>query len=1048
MSNMVKNRIFIKLTVILLFLSACAKDFVEPAPPGGGEEIPVMLKLKVPSTSTKGMTDAQEQNVQFVDVLAFDSNNRLTDWQQGQISSSAGGVLSFEVPLKASVNSSDKYRLVVLANVRVMCFALFEGANLNGHVNDSYANIMALLEDALPAQISDVIARGGLPMWGETKDNIIIDNTHRNPDAIFLHRAIARIDVGTHPGTVSVDANNRVMSYEPLDNFSLEEVYVFRGNTHFRVGSSYYDFADKKVTDITLPTGAGNTAKLDSVVYDDNALITRYSGLGISMLGAMYAAEANVGMTPGATYGDANHMNRMGIVVGGRYSSNGTVTGSEPISYYRIDFYDNGQFHNILRNNCYQVVIKSVNSPGSGTPSIAWKKMNVDITANIIDWTNAGQGATVVDDNNWLSVDRYDIELSRWATLNPELIKVATNVAAGWTAVVKSGSPWLELTTASGNSGQNLGFNFISVFSGPGRYRDGVITVTAGKMNLDIRVRQSYDVDDFMLSLSTSELIIPGRQWDAAASAWGAPDPRSIDVIWSPPVYDYDMNLTPYVAGGVVGPDLPGTGTNLSSYQPSVEVALSAISATDTRVIDDPFFERSSRLGFTAHNTSHTSTITKQVLIRQVFYSILVTDTCDYYLQGKDYSLTVRSNTSWITTIDDPESILENITGTSGNGSIANVGEKFNFSIKSDATVDKIARVTFHNADNLFPPRTVVICAQDELPNCYLAPAGSGYVDIPVRKAYRVWKWDKDLKGFNPNGDLPSGTATATLLWRDNSALTLGITLTGTGRDAVIRVTFPSGVSGNAVVCYRINSVVYWSWHIWVTSGTVAGANINGITVMNRYLGAHSTTAGNTGTIGLLYQGGRKDPFPGPVGFANPNLIQKPLYTALTGNTAVSNVILYNSPATTDRLRHAIVNPTTVYVGNYGNTHWYTPLPDIGNELRTHFWKEDEKTDFDPCPSGWRVVSFDKIIIDLEYTTMPGGIATVADGWTWRGHYFPNQGQITYATQNFTLSRNALSFYSSRLSDGVKWTNKNGNGPTTDGTRLANRGPVRCMADN
>ena len=126
---------------------------------------------------------------------------------------------------------------------------------------------------------------------------------------------------------------------------------------------------------------------------------------------------------------------------------------------------------------------------------------------------------------------------------------------------------------------------------------------------------------------------------------------------------------------------------------------------------------------------------------------------------------------------------------------------------------------------------------------------------------------------------IPSGTVTAGLYWEDEPGLIKSIALEGTGENAKIKVLVNRLKEGNAVVSYRVNDQVYWTWHVWVTDDpTVNGSTYrlgfekdkNGLSVtdwkwMDRNLGATSANfLGNDWhkSQGLHYQWGRKDPFP------------------------------------------------------------------------------------------------------------------------------------------------------------------------------------------
>ena len=69
---------------------------------------------------------------------------------------------------------------------------------------------------------------------------------------------------------------------------------------------------------------------------------------------------------------------------------------------------------------------------------------------------------------------------------------------------------------------------------------------------------------------------------------------------------------------------------------------------------------------------------------------------------------------------------------------------------------------------------------------------------------------------------------------------------------------------GNAVIAAKDKSGnILWSWHIWLTDKPDGLELVNGDVIMDRNIGAVSTDASSAESYGLLYQWGRKDPFPG-----------------------------------------------------------------------------------------------------------------------------------------------------------------------------------------
>lgn len=157
---------------------------------------------------------------------------------------------------------------------------------------------------------------------------------------------------------------------------------------------------------------------------------------------------------------------------------------------------------------------------------------------------------------------------------------------------------------------------------------------------------------------------------------------------------------------------------------------------------------------------------------------------------------------------------------------------------------------------------------------------------IPVKKAYAMWKNGKHMGG----SAVPTGAVSADVYWEDvpgliKSGENYNLVINGSGENAKIEVPINKIKKGNAVICYKVNGVIYWSWHIWVTDDPTNGPTYksfeslkrkrNDGTVelipdsdwkwMDRNLGAtgSSITSGNwIKNGGLLYQWGRKDPMP------------------------------------------------------------------------------------------------------------------------------------------------------------------------------------------
>ena len=148
-------------------------------------------------------------------------------------------------------------------------------------------------------------------------------------------------------------------------------------------------------------------------------------------------------------------------------------------------------------------------------------------------------------------------------------------------------------------------------------------------------------------------------------------------------------------------------------------------------------------------------------------------------------------------------------------------------------------------------------------------------------------------------------------------------------KDGYIRFSTPENFrDGNAVIAAKNSKgAILWSWHIWCAEeGWKEQVYFNDAgTMMDRNLGATSATPGEVGTLGLMYQWGRKDPFLGPS-----SLVAEGMLALSTGAWSV---------ASNGSTALAESNPMTFYA--------YLCLPDANWQI--------EKTIYDPCPAGWRV---------------------------------------------------------------------------------------------
>ena len=996
---------YLLLLALTLLATACTREFeVNKGDNNNGDEALVKFELNIPGSTVpaaRALTGTQEDAVNTVDVLVFDRNDKFFDWRYATLRTGGGGTTVETLLISSKRNdAADIYRIVVMTNAREILHSLFAsttdgstnkpgGSTLNGNKGLDYDVVMGKITAPSPTPVPS--SSIGIPMWGELGSKVLI-NHGQDLGNLTLFRALARIDVGTYNGSIPPSG---VETWSDLNNFKIEEVKLHNAQNSYRLAPLMTNYNSASGT-ITGPSLFGGASAVPVSCTD----IETVGGVGLGVMRGLYMAEANVIM--GGTYGDANHANRPCILVKGYYKPVGAAAFNASPSWYRIDFVTTaGALHNILRNYNYQAVITTVAGPGQPDETTALRTFNADLTVVIKTWNNAGLSGTIIDGENFLKVTPYDIELDKWAKVNNE-ITIETNVpeTAGksWAATAVKFDPgdpaldWLTIVSGTGNgkSGDVLKFNITQVPAGsPESFlRKARLRIVSGTITYDIIVTQTGGDADFMLRLSHSELIFPARKWNNVSSTWVAPDPQTISIAWGPSLWDYALDLSPYTGSGVT----TTTAIPADANTPTFTIDPEMIPDTDPRVVANPFFERSSRLGVTVKDQAGTSTITKQVLVKQIFYSLVVSNTRDYYFQNKTYTFNIKSNTNWVADVTGNASIFVSNPSKTGVGN-ATAGENFAFTISGSATPNATATVTFRSPDDLFPSQSFDIVAQDELPNSFIVnpAAGSNTLSIPVKKAYRVWKYDSDLKGEHPNGDLPTGAAGAVLLWQDAPSLITSVTLNGTGATATIDVeTNSTGISGNAVVAFQIDGTTYWSWSLWVTSYNPelpAGQKAIGtIVTMDRNLGAINAISGDVGSFGIYSQTGKKDIYPRALNTALTAIT--PIYDIsnhqLTDN--VDGIIKTQFAPASDNLPNAIKNPMTFYKGNYGSGSWYGQRAPV----RVGMWGDNiSKGEQEPCPAGWRVMHVN------TFTSLPIVVrGTYAYDYGSTIGFYPTAGQI------------------------------------------------------
>ena len=193
-------------------------------------------------------------------------------------------------------------------------------------------------------------------------------------------------------------------------------------------------------------------------------------------------------------------------------------------------------------------------------------------------------------------------------------------------------------------------------------------------------------------------------------------------------------------------------------------------------------------------------------------------------------------------------------------------------------------------------------------------------------------------------------------------------------------------VPGNAIIAaYDEEDNILWSWHIWAMKTAVANLEYDSegkYIMMDRSLGAldasrADSAPSNDYASSLLYQWGRKDPFPGQVTQKENN--KRPLIVVKGDGKKLDD-----GPVSVEV---SIANPTSYYKseGNWTDesTAWDT-----------------EKTIYDPCPPGYRVPDVEVFSGDIFQKVTDGKSKDGAYLFTYEGtrYWFPLSAYFTCTT--------------------------------------------------
>lgn len=249
----------------------------------------------------------------------------------------------------------------------------------------------------------------------------------------------------------------------------------------------------------------------------------------------------------------------------------------------------------------------------------------------------------------------------------------------------------------------------------------------------------------------------------------------------------------------------------------------------------------------------------------------------------------------------------------------------------------------------------VLLSTDSQTSNCYIVNAPGTY-KFPV------------VRGISPNNVIQNQESlTVKVLWETVNTATAPETgsvvdKVSVGRGFVYFNVPDPVLDGNALIAVLSGDDIVWSWHIWVCAGYDPGATsqlLKGKSkrMLDRNIGALSASYSSPLANGLFYQWGRKDPFPGAV----ENYVSGGS-GAGTLFALVPDAFVTEDSSSGKTVDYSVKHPTTYFTVAeswiYNNSLW-----------------GERKTDYDPCPIGWKVPNA------YSYTAAQGHI-TAEEAWS------------------------------------------------------------------
>ncbi|MCD7970088.1 MAG: hypothetical protein LUF87_07020 [Alistipes sp.] len=808
------------------------------------------------------------------------------------------------------------------------------------------------------------------PFWGEMKNAVLQKNGTLG--VIPLNRAVAKIDI------VSSDAVK--------NDFTLQTIAVYHWQEYMAL---IPDDGTMQGDEVVKATRTGTALNL----YPASGKMT-YTGGDIS--GGGITSKIYLNETPNPGSGDFPVMPC--IVVGGQLS------GQTGLRYYRLDLSTTAAdgtrtYRDLLRNHHYNITLTDVLTNGSATEEEAYESATVDIEADIQEWEEGQLKNIIIDGEYWLRVDPAEFTLAREAHAATPGTRAERFGLDDYFFEIESNTEWkidpntIVYTPSEENDWFNLNNRGVNTdWSGAadtvadmeivvtdnltGEDRKATFTVVAGTIRFPVTVTQTPET---MVTITITGISHPDPYMSQHLSMEleGEPHIIEFDIEWTPAELDCVVGVSPFMGSRITEVE---SGLSDGEVLRGGRKHIRAVIKPDVEPLPTEEMMSEPLRGLFSFTVGDVT----EMFIATCYRYIMVNhaNPSPYRMDMPDHRLRLLTNMCFrVKSVRDEYGILtpackqrlENMESPPENYLMVNQIRFHNCDLEfvtsapeldgKKAIVQIEYNLGFSGEMRTFD---IEIEAYHLQPNSYMLKPGES-VHIPVRKAFRAWSQ------YPMNSQIPQGTLGCEIVWESAPGLVMEHRLTPVypekNIDSEIYIrTDPSAVEGNALVALTMDGNIVWSWHIWVTGydpdqDNYTYVNMTGdtyTTFMDRNLGAFSnnpaTDNNKRRAQGLMYQWGRKDPFPPAAD------INDPARRTLQGNhenvyypsgrSAFGSVPAGSWSEPIEAYKYSVENPTLHIGSNSSLYHWTVD--------DTHLWYLNpegvyHKTEFDPCPEGWSV---------------------------------------------------------------------------------------------